>query len=163
MDIEKTKKINELVAELKKHKMLEGSDDALTKAEEMVNRSGDESLSSAPTARPEAHSNAGFETILKEHAKVMKEELDLLRKGLLSINDEVQELREKMTEMERNMAQLKRAEPKVEKPAEAPEAEPKEETPAPAEKEKSGESHPRQGNFNEDDVSIEKIFYAGKK
>jgi len=100
VDVEKMKRINEMTAELKKHKAMFG-DDAVKHAESIVlNEESGEKLPEVPEA-PEAKSAVSSQdnksgTAVKYHDGKMKEEIDLLRKGLLQLNDEFKEMGEEI-------------------------------------------------------------------
>ncbi|MFH1591178.1 MAG: hypothetical protein ABIC95_04590 [archaeon] len=160
MDIEKTMKVNKLIAELKKHKVL-GGIDAVARAHEIVHDGEKpEEQPQVPKGQPVPDSAPEAMMIaLAETTTMVRAELDLLKRAILSVDEEVGELRQKVAALESRPVQtapppapVKEEQATLEKPAAE---EPK--------KEASGNDHPRSGGFSEDDVSIEKIFYAGKK
>ena len=89
MDLEKARKVNELMGELKKHKLFTG--DPLASAEKIV-LDGDSLPKESETKRVEKQ----FEYLLSESNRKIKEEFEFLRDNLLKLSGELNALKEEV-------------------------------------------------------------------
>ena len=151
IDVEKMKKMNFLIKELQKHGIAKSSEDALAKAEIMVDR--EKSFSEEPAE--ESHSVVAENNesrqmnVLERNYQNMSNQLSLVKQQMLCLGQEIARMRQEFAQHKHQVP----AESTVvrEEPKEQPEAE-----------EKKEESHPRSGEYSSSDVSIEKFFYCGK-
>ncbi len=171
MDIEKTKKINELISELKKHKNLSGITDPVKKAREILQNEELPEAERGSPGEPEERSLEKIEVMIRESNRAVRNELDLIKKGLLSLNEEFEHLKKEFYEFKNKQGEMQEAEasrgseePSQQKKPEEPEKgeSRKEEEEEPKQESESSEN-PRSGEFAEEDVAIDKIFYFGKK
>ncbi|NOZ80884.1 MAG: hypothetical protein GXP63_04380 [DPANN group archaeon] len=189
MDMEKLKKINELTAELKKHRAILPSDDLVGQAEEMVIDKDDSGLPTThtshedpskgnqsgealrDTAQPQQDASVrAAELIVKEANKAVRAELDLLRKGLLQLNDEFKAFRKdlqgELSSLHRAIAQAAEAsaakETAVQKGMSVEKA-PTENIAAGKKEEKKDDRSIDRNGYAPSDVSVDKMFYFGKK
>ncbi len=148
MDIEELKRLNNLTIALRKHGMADKSDDAYKQAEALLVSKKEEPI---PPFQPSVHvSNDSliehkFTLALEMNNKKFQEALDVISATMSSLAQE-------LTNLKREVRDLKSV--PVQKPVVEPEV---------SKKEQPKESYPRQGQFAPGDVSIEKMFYYGKK
>ena len=145
MDIEELKKLNNLTIELKKHGMT--SDEAFKQAESLLKTK--ESVE--PIAPPVHAQNQDFllekkfSLMIEMNNKKVQESINALHDSIKNLSTELTTLRSELNEARKARKELK--EPVKEKQESLPKQ----------------EAHPRQGQFSPADVSIEKMFYFGKK
>ncbi len=139
--VDEIQKINNLARELVKHNIASTSDEALRKAEEMIK--GKAEPNELKTLEE------GFNREIRAtnlRIDGVMQEITALRGGINKIGDYIHELEVKIGKQNK---QPREEAPPQPAPKEAPkQQEPKEE---------------KKNGFSEDDVSIEKIFYYGKK
>jgi polyhydroxyalkanoate synthesis regulator phasin len=147
MDVEKLKKMNELSKELKKHGMADSTRDAFEQAGQMVRDEAVGDVISRSDKKPEQGSS------FDRKYQIM------LERQNRQIAQEVQALKQTVTELKEAVEQLKKAP----KPTPDPRPEPKPPGPPTVQSKLKKEEHPKQGGFTSEDVSVEKVFYFGKK
>lgn len=146
MDIEELKKLNNLTIELKKHGMT--SDEAFKQAESLLKTK--ESVE--PVAPPAQTQNQDFllekkfSLMIDMNNKKFQESINVLYESIKNLSSELTMLKSEFNEAKKAKKDIKEQVIK-----EKQESLPKQ------------ESHPRQGQFSPADVSIEKMFYFGKK
>lgn len=144
MDIEEIKRINRMTAELKKHGMAESSVDAYHQArasfEEPQERSQQIIIEQQPT---DNITERKFELLIELNNKKFQEALTILSNDIALLAQQLANLKQ---EVQQNKASI-HLEQKQEKQQSLPKQ----------------EAHPRQGMYSPADVSIEKMFYFGKK
>ncbi|MBI4148418.1 hypothetical protein HY490_03955 [Candidatus Woesearchaeota archaeon] len=147
MDIEELKKLNSLTVELKKHGM--PADEAFKQAESLIRAKEDVGPVVMEHAAPSQDFmlEKKFSLMLDMNNKKFQEAIDVLSKMISSVSQELASVRGELAEARQVLKQKKDLPVQKEKQ----EALPKQ------------ESHPRQGSFQPSDVSIEKMFYFGKK
>ncbi len=142
MDIEELKKINNLTVQLKKHGI--PADDAFKQAESLFKESKEDFSSAAVetnTSNQEYLLEKKFSLMLDMNNKKFQEAIDILSGSINALSQELAIIRNEL-------AEARKAKPvQKEKQEELPKQ----------------ESHPKQGQFSSSDVSIEKMFYFGKK
>lgn len=145
MDIEEIKRINRMTAELKKHGMAESTVDAYHQA-----RASFEENQPQQAITIEQHPDSQllekkFQLLIELNNKKFQEAITIL-------SNDITLLAQQLTGLKQEIQQNKQATTKIEQKQQ------EKQQPLPKQ-----ESHPRQGNYSPDDVSIEKMFYFGKK
>lgn len=165
MDVERIQKINALALDLLKQGLASSRDEAVVKAEEVFRDRDAEPYSEMRSRMNENRTNTKDSEDL--HPEKVK---DILEKNTTFIVKKFKEFQEKMESMEKEIGYLRNkmlfagpTSKEVSSPprgsgegSSAPAAKPTQ-NPAP------GATHPRSGNYNDTDVSIEKFFYMGHK
>ncbi|MBT3298114.1 hypothetical protein HN385_04265 [archaeon] len=182
MDIERIQKINNLALDLMRQGLAKDKDDAITQAEKIFRHDPDDYNS----VSRDMHSNSlqvkqgQEESNVSENSdkgKGSKEQSELTQEKIESIlerntkyvvtklkefNDKVEKLESEMTslKMEVNrcrssMTSMQQRPVQQQQPVQQPTQQ--------SAKQNSNSSHPRSGGYEEQDVSIEKFFYAGSK
>ena len=157
MDVEKLKKINQLSKDLKRHGLV--VEEAITQASTILSENQDEvgvfleKSQQQMDSKQNPASTDQYVVMLERNNRKIVEEVQKIREEMARILSEFEELKNKVAQQARPII--------VAAPG-SPEAEKSKETQAQLAPKKK-EPHPRQGNFTPEDVSIEKMFYCGKK
>jgi len=159
MSVENIMKINKLAKELLMQGIAKSRDEAVIKAQDMLNQEA------ALQGLDKARENKSFSTVQNEaQEESVKHRLDRMQEyndrkfeayksALLGLEKEISDLKKQISTPTR----LMNASSETRGSDSSPRA--REE-----QKEiKKKESHPRSGNYNSNDVSVEKIFYYGNK
>lgn len=159
--MEKMRKVNELAAELKKHRSILDTDDTVKKAQELV-LDGDSPLvlPEERKAVPEGKEPSEAEILIKESNKAIKEQLDLLSKGLLQLNEEFKDFKKDTVEKLEKIKQIALSTPPT-KPEPTKDDMPAK--PEDAQKSQSPGTEEKKVGFTPEDVAVDKVFYFGKK
>lgn len=187
MNVEKIQKINNLALDLQRQGLAANREDAIAQAEKIYNTEDGEaytSIKSSSAKQPESgnvmqHSEISQDSmkqILEQNTKFLvktirefQEKVVGLEKEMRSlkdqmnsqriptVNDLIEERRQKVSE------ETKRLQNTPSGPITAEKIPSQENMSTPEVKPEAKESHPRSGNFVENDVSIEKFFYYGNK
>lgn len=155
MDIEKLKKVNQLSKELKKHGM--AMEDAIKEAGETVHEEEVKEFLDKSKAEMQSKSNPSsteqYIIMLERNNRKIMEEVQKVKDEVAKILNEFAEMKQRLAEQ---LVQEVKQEPakqikekKLEKQAKL--------------KPKKKVKNPRQGEYNPDDVAIEKMFYFGNK
>jgi len=152
MDVEKLKRINQLSKDLKRHGLV--VEEAITQASNIVNEDEvktflDKSKEEIDSSRNPTSTDQYIIMLERNHRKIA-EEVQNIKNEVARMLNEFEELKNKINSSETRPVQREE------------ETKEKQETQAQLSPKKK-ESHPRQGNFTPEDVSIEKMFYFGKK
>ena len=147
-DIERIKKINNMAAELKKHRLATSYEDAAQQSEQIF--SATPGVPQPEERIPEPVSNA----IGNEQFERYKTEVN---KRLATTESQLSTVIEKMNEMIATINKLESELLITEKQTEKQTTITKEETP------KETVAQPRSGEYTSNDVDINKIFYFGNK
>jgi len=158
MDVEKLKKINQLSKDLKRHGLV--VEEAITQASNIVNEDEvktflDKSKEEIASSRNPTSTDQYIVMLERNHRKIA-EEVQNIKNEVARMLSEFEELKNKINSPETRPVQQEEETVQEEKTKEKQE---KQAQLSPKKK----ESHPRQGNFTPEDVSIEKMFYFGKK
>lgn len=158
MDVEKLKKINQLSKDLKRHGLV--VEEAISQASTILSEKEDEVETFLEKSKEEIES--------KQNPTSTDQYIVMLERNNRKIVEEVQKVREEMARILSEFEELKnkvaqQARPVIVAAPVSSESERPKETQAQLATPKKKESHPRQGNFTPEDVSIEKMFYYGKK
>lgn len=148
MDVEKLKKMNELSKELKKHGIADSTKQAFAQAGEMVRDEavGDVITRSNSSEKSKDSFDSQYQIMLERQNRQMANEIKALKETVTAIQEDVERLKRE--------------------PKPNPRPEPKPPEPPTVDKQaklKKEEKHPKQGDFNSEDVAVDKIFYYGKK
>ncbi len=172
MDVERIQKINNLALRLMEQGLASDRDEAITQAEKIF-----------PAGDSDGYNNIREQMQEPEQSQVEAKPLgqdeikDILQKNTQFIVKSFKELNTRIELLEQQISDVKnmRVAPKIPTVGELLSSSQKEKgAPQEAQQEKmSGElpphnpeeakNHPRSGNYNVDDVSIEKFFYMGSK
>lgn len=173
MDVERIQKINNLALNLMKQGLATDREDAINQAEKIFrNRDSDDYRGIKETmaevkaeATPEKRtasneeelSTEGVKEILEKNTKFIVNKLRIFQEKIIQLEKEIASMRTTMTYNRLPTASEIKA--NVDAPKDVPTKELKQENTS----NQSEENHPRSGNFEEEDVSIEKFFYMGSK
>ncbi len=170
MSVEDIQKVNKFAQELLDQGVVETREDAVAKAQEFLNkeiagndvqiRETDEKQNIAASADSEER----LRNMVERTKTYVESQFAAYKNALLGLERELHALHQQVEELKargavKTAADTGFAEKKVEEAAEAGEGKPED----PAKVEEKKESHPRTGNHNSEDVSIEKMFYYGNK
>ena len=97
-----------------------------------------------------------FELLLEMQAQKIGKELTELKQAMSQLNNEIARLKTRLNG-------IRQAAPAPAAPPQPQQSQPQQSQPTAAKSEEKKEPHPRHGNYNSDDVSIEKFFYTGKR
>jgi polyhydroxyalkanoate synthesis regulator phasin len=183
MDVERIQKINNLALNLMKQGLVSDREQAIAQAEQIYSQqdTGGYSEMKELMTEPKVEEKPVVETAPQQ--ELTQDEIrNILHQNTLFVIKKFKEFQEKINSLQKEVGDIrskvyynsipsagefltretvKAPEPVVE-PVMTPE--PTQEQPVVAEvkAESSGNVHPRSGNYNEDDVSIEKVFYMGR-
>ncbi len=191
MDVDKIQKVNNMALELLKQGLAQSREEAVEQAEKIFSGQdlggfervlGQESAGSeavkeeaAEVSEPaqEAESvvldAAKIEEILSQNSAFLVKKIQEFQSKMTDLQNEVTFLRNSMNNRSlvntsvAEAAAVVAAEPEPVQQEEPKAAETSAEPQQTALAEEKKQSHPRSGNYNEDDVSIEKFFYMGSK
>ncbi|MBS3169730.1 hypothetical protein J4210_04555 [Candidatus Woesearchaeota archaeon] len=167
MDVERIQKINSLAVELMKKGLATDRENAVVQAEQIYRNTDTESYTSLRETLKEVRAEAAPKKEQESTVDLSQDQIkDILEKNTKFLVSTIKDFQEKMGGMEKELEALKTKlryqsiptakEILVEAPqAGRPMAEPG--------KANVTMQHPRSGNYNEQDVSIEKFFYMGSK
>jgi len=169
MSVEDIQKVNQLAQELLKKGFVADRDEAVKKAQEMLNKeiAGNDVETRETDDRQNVAASGDSEERLRnivERTKTyMESQLNGYKNALIALEKEIRRLNQEVEQLKsRPRPQPPKEEPKVEEPKpEAPA--PQQPAPQPEATKQEGNSNPRTGNHKSDDVSIEKMFYFGNK
>jgi len=167
IDIEKLKKMNNLIKDLKHQGFADSSNEALNQASNFYNHDlggvvpenkkpqyeepKQTSQLETPADSPqisEAYLETKFQLLLEMNNKKFSEEFNRLHSKISMLNDEVSSLR---MELRKTEFKQEKPKPKIEEPVQQQQL--------PVDQKK--EDHPRQGKYTSQDVSVEQFFKFG--
>lgn len=174
VNVENLKKINAMAEELLKHKIASSREDAVKKAEEIIERGGQ---TMDNTNKQEEIPNEPVKQEQKEPGMTWQE---AMAKNNEFIVKTIQDLKRRLAEVEKKVAgvrivQQPTPQPKPQPAAptesedvidltkEAPKEQPQEQSKPEPQPEQQQSSHPKGGSTDPADVAIDKIFYYGNK
>lgn len=171
--VEDIQKVNDLARELLNHHMADSLTEAVEKARQMLNKNDIPSVSGDGSVRPaeekkeeikveevkepmvsQRMNNDEWKQVLAKNNEYIVEQFKLMKGKLDEAFKEIEKLKEEVKNMDPPLKQLMTEPEKKEQPVQQTIAKPEK---------KEEDSHPRQGNFGSEDVSIDKIFYFGQK
>ena len=184
MDVERIQKINNLALDLVKQGLAVNRDEAIAQAEKVftqeerddynsiiemtdeARREVNESNAEAAEPQEQQESAPAQQELSKERIK------DILQQNSQFLVKKIQEFQERILAMEKEMNSMKSkiaynnipsaGQILTKEDVKEPEPEPQPQQEAKQEANSDG-NHPRSGNYNGQDVSIEKFFYMGSK
>ena len=173
--IEDIQKVNKLAQELLDQGVTEDREDAVKRAQEMLNKNIEPNQTQTnDSERSLQKDNAKLEVtkcmdLINKTRDQMSRQIDIFSQKMNEIIKEINDIRDQLKSGTSKTASETNIEP--EKPLKEAVAEPEEEhkeaepesKPEKQEKLQEKESHPKRGNWKSDDVSIEKMFYFGNK
>ena len=175
MDIEETQKINDLAKKLLSHKIASSSQDAYSRAEEIVKGTQRGPKKTEPVA-PEKPEPAVQSAVPEQNpSSEIRSELDSIKDLMEKFKEGFNQLSSKLNAMAQNYENLKSEilsikEEMKSKTVEKPSVAAADPTPAQNEQEEAKKAaeekdmqHNTKSSYSEEDVSVDKIFYFGKK
>jgi len=152
MDVQKLKKMNELSKELKKHGMADSTAQAFSQAGEMVR---DEAFKQVIERNKSSQKSKDcfdnqYQIMLERQNRQIAQEVKALKETVAAMQAEIE-----MLKADQKTASKLQDKQTQEKPVQ--------ETQTKFPQKPESKEHPKQGGFSPDDVSIEKMFYFGKK
>ena len=193
MNVERIQKINNLALDLMKQGLAADRDEAIAQAEKIFSSTDNEAYTSMKETLQKVNSNTHHKQDINDNDsinQIQKAELsqskieEILDKNTIFLVKTIKNFQEKIDLLEKelsvvknkiNYTKLPTVRDIVSKPTEEKVVEPnkleknpsevttKENSQSTKEVKESNESHPRVGNYNDTDVSIEKFFYMGSK
>ncbi|MBD3249001.1 hypothetical protein GF336_03070 [Candidatus Woesearchaeota archaeon] len=172
MSVEDIKKINMLAQELLDHGISASRDDAMKQAQEMLNKqladSGEEKSTAADTetSMKADDSTDRMMNMVRRSKEYMDRELVKFRKEMETIKAEMNAVKQKVESINKpgpKPPMPPRPEPVDKGSNQQQNQQPQSQQQQPQQQEQKEESHPKRGNVNSEDVSIEKMFYYGNK
>ncbi len=170
MSVEDIQKVNKLAQELLDQKIIESREEAVQKAQEMLNKEivGDniqiKETDDRQNVAAAGNSEERLRNIIERTKEYMEKQFAGYKNALMALEREIRALQQQVEEL-KSKAQSSSQERIPEEPSEPEQKqEPeKQEQLEESEKKSEGEPHPKRGNYNPDDVSVEKMFYFGNK
>ncbi|MEM3126504.1 MAG: hypothetical protein QW331_00340 [Candidatus Woesearchaeota archaeon] len=162
--ITEIQRLNEMTKELRSHGMAFSSDDAVQNARKMIDTKDiDENVFSSQAIllkeekKTEAKDVSKDDLIraMEENAKYVAEQMKAFKTEISSMKTDIENLRKEIVGIRINSAREEIKEKPIRQSTSQMMQQAAQQTPA--------EPHPRQGNFEQKEVSIEKMFYFGKK
>jgi hypothetical protein len=174
MNVELIQKINNLAVDLMKQGLAQNREDAINQAEKILKGSDSADYSelretsckiiAEKQEEPVKEKIPEKELDTNQINKILEQNTKFMVKTIKQFQDKIYALEKEMSELRNKIAYNKLptvndvitgkiGEPKIEDAREIP----------PIETEENSENHPRVGNFEAEDVSIEKFFYMGSK
>ncbi len=171
MDVERIQKINAMALELMKQGLAADREDAVVQAERIFRSQGaneysslrdtmgkveaEATMDSKPGAEKPALQQDEIRQIMEENTKFMVRKLKEIEDKLQALERDVASINSKMTyqrpatpaQAPLGPGEIASNHPQIQRGA----------------GQQVGSSHPRSGNYNDADVSIEKFFYMGRK
>lgn len=155
MDVEQIQKVNNLALELMNQGLAQTREEAVAQAERLLKGRGEE-YSELRSKLEEVKVEAQEE---KPKPELSSEEIkDILQQNSQFLIKKIREFQEQMKAMEQEIVLLKNKLANVSRPV-IHQTTVKEEVQGSSKL----EEHPRSGTYKDEDVSVEKFFYAGKK
>jgi len=156
MSVEDIQKVNALAQELLKKGLVSSRDEAVKRAQEMLNK---EIVSANVPVKETSEKQSvaagdSFEKLrnmLERTKEGIEAQMNGYKNALVALEREIHSLKDQVSK-------LKAGEPRA-----AQQTISVQEVRKPAEKEEKPKSHPRMGNYKSDQVSVEKMFYYGNK
>jgi len=154
--ITEIQKLNQIAGELKSH-FAATTDDAVENARKMIRTNDiDESVFRQEASKVEKEvSKEELVIAMQDNAKYIASQLKAFKEEMASMKTEIDNLRQQITSIRMNAVRQEIQE----KPIQQSTAQIIQQ----AAQQQVQESHPRQGNATEEQVSIEKMFYFGNK
>ncbi len=179
MDVEQVQRINDLAVNLMKQGLVKDRDEAILQAQEILNSEQDLPTFNVNQTQKEEESaltEDQIKQILQQNSEFLVQTIKEFNRKIESLENQVSHLRKEVSQqrlptVDELIEKEKQDKSEVSQIQQSEPTEPVSETAAPvpepspevAPTEDKSESHPRSGNYNDNDVSIEKFFYMGPK
>ena len=157
MDIDSLRKINELTKALQQHGISTSSQDAMSKAEQILSPT-QERIHAEPMQVKEQVAECAdillerkYKLMLEMNNKRFEETIITLQNNIQTLAQDIAKLKNDIRLMDMKNTTSQQATLKAETQQEQTGTQQKK------------DCHPRQGNFNPGDISMEKVFYFGHK
>ena len=162
MDIEETQKINDLAKKLLSHKIASSSQDAYSKAEQIIKGTQKDSEKTESDTPEEKLSSKIYSELdsIKDLMEKFKEGFTQLSSNLNALAQNYEHLKNEVLSIKEEMKSKMVEKPKPSAPDLAVQNEQEEAKKAAEEKDLR---HNTKSSYSEEDVSVDKIFYFGKK
>ncbi|MBU0460497.1 MAG: hypothetical protein KKH52_01505 [Nanoarchaeota archaeon] len=169
MDVERIQKINNLALDLMKQGLAPDREAAIQQAEQVFRNRDSDNYTEIRERMDEVKTDFSPHTKDKEVVDLSQNQIkDILQQNSTFLVKKIKEFQEKISSLEREISQLRTQMTYQKLPTVKEVISQKEEV---REEPKLGEvktstpegNHPRSGNYNDTDVSIEKFFYMGSK
>ncbi len=174
MNVERIQKINNLAIDLVKQGLANDREEAIAQAEKIF-KERDSGYNSLKETTQEIHQETKKEEVKENASESLSQDKikDILEQNTKYLINRLKEFESKIATMENEISIIKTKaisqpavsqtivqQPTVKEAVENVESKNQQQ---PKKAEQPKESHPRSGNYDEDDVSIEKFFYTGNK
>ncbi|MBT4935564.1 hypothetical protein HOL21_02815 [Candidatus Woesearchaeota archaeon] len=170
MDVERIQKVNDLAVDLLKQGLARDREDAVAQAETIFKTNESEEYTNFREAASEIKQEKTAESVLDDETikTILSKNTTFLVNTINEFKDKIESLEREITILKSNSVRQPRVQDlKMNPPIQEP-ASPSQESVQPVEQQAQQSSepvkdHPRSGNYNDADVSIEKFFYMGNK
>jgi hypothetical protein len=188
MSVEDIQRVNKLAQELLDQGFTESREDAVKKAQEMLNKEivGDnieiKETDDRQNVASVGNSEERLRNIIERTKEYTEKQFANYKNALIALEREIRALKQEVETLKAKGTNAGKSEEGKPDPADIPQKVSEEEKPDPAEEpqkvedpanepqkveekseEQKSDSHPKRGEFNSDDVSVEKMFYFGNK
>lgn len=164
MSVEDVQKVNKLAQELLNHGIVASRDDAVRRAEEMLNKKiadvqrNDQSQTVTSDGSVKAPGDPDYyRNIIERTRDQVQREMKSFTEMLTLLASEVDSIKEEIKNLKINFRPQENVKEEVDRELK------EEQTKIVEKQEAKQEPHPKRGNFNSSDVAIEKMFYYGNK
>jgi SMC interacting uncharacterized protein involved in chromosome segregation len=152
MSIEDVQKVNKLAQELLNQKIVSSRDEAVRRAQQMLNKEiAGNNVASQAAAKPVAFDDSNLKSLIERLKDNTDKQFAAYKNALIALEKEINSLKSKIAELS-----AKRESVAVQN---AQQAAASQEQQKPAAQSKP--PHPRMGNYKPEQVAIEKMFYYG--
>ncbi|MFH0701795.1 MAG: hypothetical protein V2A62_05155 [Candidatus Woesearchaeota archaeon] len=170
MDVERIQKINAMALELMKQGLATDREDAVVQAEKIFKTKGATEYSSMRDTMQKVEQQATIDTPKGETGDLSQNQLkEILEQNTKYVVRKLKEIEDKMLALEKDIASINNK-MTYNRPVQSSQEPPRlGEIPANNQIQRgpdpkiSSSNHPRSGNYTENEVSIEKFFYMGRK
>jgi len=171
MDVERIQKINAMALELMKQGLAADREDAVVQAERMFKAKGSGEYAEIRDTMQKVEQEGAPTAPKGESGDLSQDQLkDILEQNTKFVVRKLKELEDKMIAVEKDIATINNkltyqrpAQPSSQEPPRLGEIPANNQIQRGPDPKVSASNHPRTGNFNEAEVSIEKFFYMGRK
>lgn len=165
MDVERIQKINAMALELMKQGLATDREDAVVQAEKIFKTKGATDYASIRDTMQKVEQQATIDTPKGDSGDLSQEQLkEILEQNTKFVVRKLKEIEEKIVALEKDIASIntKMTYQRSVQPTEATASQQSQiqRGPNPT---VSAANHPRSGSYTENEVSIEKFFYMGRK
>ncbi|PIN76775.1 hypothetical protein COV17_01120 [Candidatus Woesearchaeota archaeon CG10_big_fil_rev_8_21_14_0_10_36_11] len=163
MDVERIQKVNNLAVDLFKQGLARDREDAIAQAETIFKKNEMEDYANFKETVSDTKRKESTDSVALDDDTIKT----ILAKNTTFLVNTIKEFKEKVDSLEREVTVLKSTlarQSSAQRMATVPPIQGfSQQTEQPATKSEPIKDHPRSGNYNDTDVSIEKFFYMGNK